>query len=185
MHIPYFLNLYAIAIAMDKNKLSYGKSTIGQHFALWFTVLGLLSLLFVLITSPNIFIHYNNSGDYFYLLLIPSIILVGLYLIVLLLSMTFKALGKDFLHGRAVPILMGIEFIFATVIIFANVDNTNFFYPLLLADFLVNTKVFKEANDTSFVIYIKGIATKEHDSFVNLMQNVFPLYFKDVSVVFD
>ena len=123
--IPYFLNLYAIAIAMDKNKLSYGKSTIGQHFALWFTVLGLLSLLFVLITSPNIFIHYNNSGDYFYLLLIPSIILVGLYLIVLLLSMTFKALGKDFLHGRAVPILMGIEFIFATVIIFANVDNTN------------------------------------------------------------
>ena len=67
----------------------------------------------------------------------------------------------------------------------ANVDNTNFFYPLLLADFLVNTKVFKEANDTSFVIYIKGIATKEHDPFVNLMQNVFPLYFKDVSVVFD
>ena len=36
-------DLYAIAIAMDKNKLSYGKSTIGQHFALWFTVLGLLS----------------------------------------------------------------------------------------------------------------------------------------------
>lgn len=125
LFIPYFLNLYAACIAMDKNNLGLGKSKLAKYFGLGFMTIGLMTMVYVLMVSPDVFIHYKNTSTYFYLLLIPSIIAIALYVIVLLLSITFKMLDKDFLHGKAVPILIFAEFIFASIIIFANVDNTN------------------------------------------------------------
>lgn len=123
--IPYFLNLYAIAIAMHQNDFSLGNH-VASKYATVFTILaGLCCLIYVLYFSPSLFIHYNNSGNYFYLLLIPALIALSLYLLVLLLSVTEKMFGKDRIHKRAVPILIFAEFVFATVIIFANVDNTS------------------------------------------------------------
>jgi hypothetical protein len=122
--IPYFLNLYGVAIAMHENNFSLGESKTSKYFSLFIILAGVCCLIYVLIFSPSIFIHYKNTGNYFYLLLIPALISVSLYLIVLLLSITEKMMGKDRIHKRAVPILIFAEFVFATVIIFANVDNT-------------------------------------------------------------
>lgn len=67
----------------------------------------------------------------------------------------------------------------------ASVDNTGLFYPLLMADFLVNTKVFKETNDaSSFVIAIMEVKESDDNPFVRSMKTVFNDYFKDVPVQF-
>lgn len=122
--IPYFLNLYAVAIAMNKTDLGLGESFIAKYAGLVVLMAGLISMVFVFIYSPSIFIHYKNTGDYFYLLLIPSIVFLSACFILLLLSITFKMLGKESFHKKAMPILIFTEFIFASVIIFANASNT-------------------------------------------------------------
>ena len=66
---------------------------------------------------------------------------------------------------------------------YAKVDNTVLFYPLLFADFLVNTKVLKECNDAEFVIVIDE-ADNDNDPFVHLMKTAFKEYYKDVPVHF-
>ena len=66
----------------------------------------------------------------------------------------------------------------------ASVDNTGLFYPLLMADFLVNTKVFKEADDTPFVIAIMEVKESDDDPFVYLMNTVFKEYYRNVPVEF-
>ena len=123
--IPYFLNLYAAAIAMNQTNLKATGSKVGLYITILMIALGLISMVYVLMLSPSVFIHYKNVGDYFYLLLIPSLVAISLYLLILLITLSFKLRGKDFLHGRAIPILIFLEFIFATIIIFANVDNTS------------------------------------------------------------
>ena len=65
----------------------------------------------------------------------------------------------------------------------SKVDNTVLFYSLLFADFLVNTKVFKECDNTDFVIVIDE-ADNDNAPFVHLMKTAFKEYYKDVPVHF-
>ncbi len=53
-----------------------------------------------------------------------------------------------------------------------------------MADFLVNTKVFKDTNDASFVIAIMEVKESDDNPFVRSMKTVFNDYFKDVPVQF-
>lgn len=68
-------------------------------------------------------------------------------------------------------------------IYYAKVDNTVLFYPLLFADFLVNTKVFKDCDNIEFVIVIDE-ADNDNDPFVYIMKTAFKEYYKDVPVHF-
>ena len=67
---------------------------------------------------------------------------------------------------------------------FAKVDNTVLLYPLLLADFLVTTKVFRETNTGILVIVIDEVKDTDENPFVYLMKTVFKEYYKDVPVQF-
>ena len=67
---------------------------------------------------------------------------------------------------------------------FAKVDNTVLLYPLLLADFLVTTKVFRETNTGILVIVIDEVKDTDENPFVHLMKTTFKEYYKDVPVQF-
>lgn len=127
--IPYMLNIYAMAISMNKNNMMVGDRNIIKFFPLLILFAGLLSLTLTLILSPSVFIHYKSTDPLFYLILIPSIILNLAYIVILVLSFIFEHLNKNtkLLH-KLLPITIFVECLFAGAIIFLNADNTSTYY---------------------------------------------------------
>ena len=73
-----------------------------------------------------------------------------------------------------------------TFIYRSKADNTGLFYPLLLADYLVNVKVFKDTMPAETVLMINieltGKTQTDKDPFVHLMNTVFKNYFGEIKV---
>jgi len=68
----------------------------------------------------------------------------------------------------------------------SKVDNTKLFYPLLLADYLVNVKEFKDTMPAETVLKIRieltGRTETDKDAFAYLMNTAFKDYFGDIEV---
>ncbi len=133
--IPYMINFYAMAIAMNKNDFKIGNINIIKIFPFVFMILGLATMIYMLIKAdPSLFFHYfkqENGNDiyneYYNPIAIGSIVCISIYLILLIAAFILQSLKKDhkFIY-KLVPITIFAECIFALVICFSSVGTTDY-----------------------------------------------------------
>ena len=127
--IPYMINLYGMAIAMDKNDLKVGDNPYLNLCPIIFLLLGLGTIIFTLINAPEYYIHYKREDLFFYPILIGSAICITIYLILLIISFILKLKKKNI--NILKKIFLGVifsEVIFAGIMIFCNADDANDYY---------------------------------------------------------
>lgn len=127
--IPYMINLYGMAMALDKNDLKVGDNPYLNLCPIIFLVLGLATIIFTIVVAPEYYIHYKREDFFFYPILIGSAICITIYLVLLIISFILKIKKKDTKIIR--KIFLGAffcEVIFAGVMIFCNVDDANSYY---------------------------------------------------------
>lgn len=123
--IPYFFNLYAMSLSMDKDSFKVSQNRFIKYIPLAILLIGFTITLYVLLYDPKIFIHYNKNDSYFYLILIPTIIFISVYIIVFLFAISKEIIkGRTKIYYKLLPFLIFLEFIFAAFIIFSSVENT-------------------------------------------------------------
>ena len=127
--IPYMINLYGMAMAMNKNDLKVGDNPYLNLCPIIFLLLGLGTIVFTLIQAPEYYIHYKREDFFFYPILIGSAICITIYLILLIISFIFKYKNKN--RNILKKIFLGTifaEVVFAGVMIFCNADDANDYY---------------------------------------------------------
>lgn len=127
--IPYIFNMYAMALAMDENDFAIGKNKLSKLIPICVTLLGLITLTFVIVKDPDIFIHYNKADFFFYPILGVSIAILSIYLIIYIVYAILALLNIDFKVIKTItPLMIFAECVFAAVLIFCNIDNTSSWY---------------------------------------------------------
>lgn len=127
--IPYMINLYGMAVAMDKNDLKVGDNPYLNIFPMVFLILGLITIIYTLIVAPEYYIHYKTTDLFFYPILVGSAICIVLYLILLIISFIFKLKKKNLkVIKRSFYIILACEVIFAGFMIFNNAYDANDYY---------------------------------------------------------
>jgi len=127
--IPYLINFYGMAIAMDKNDFKIGNKNFVKYIPLGFLILGLSTLIFVLVTNPDIYIHYEVGSIYYNPILIGSIIFIGIYICLLIAASVIQACKKDpKVIYKIIPGVIFAEAIFAIVIAFSTYGGSNLYY---------------------------------------------------------
>ena len=137
--IPFMLNFYGMAIGLDtmskrvfdENKDSFPLFKIIPFI---FLVIGLLALLYALLIDQNIhteryFIHYTLNSDFFYPILIISIVLISLYIIFILLmivSQFIKKIRLIKLAASSILLVIVLEVIYSLIISFCDTGSTSF-----------------------------------------------------------
>ena len=71
--IPYMLNIYAMAMAMDHMDFKLGNHNIFKIIPTIILITGITALFYVIIATPEIFIHYKNDETIFLPLLLISV----------------------------------------------------------------------------------------------------------------
>ncbi len=127
--IPLLINLYAAIMAMDKKSFNLGVKPWTKIAPLIVTALGFGTLLMVLITKTDLFMHYSESSYFFYPILIGSIVILGAYLIIMFLIIIFEIM-KKYKALRVLyvilPMTIIVEAFYAGFITFSNVGSTNY-----------------------------------------------------------
>ena len=130
--IPYMINIYAMARGMNEMNMRVGKYNFVKIFPFIILVIGLFMNVFVLINNPDIFIHYNKGEDnYFYPILIGSIIFILVYLLILFLLFLLQVFKKKRainIFSKLLVITIFGEVIFAGIINFSNIGSTDYLY---------------------------------------------------------
>ena len=130
--IPYMINIYAMARGMNQMGMKVGKYNFVKIFPFIILVISLYTSIFILINNPDIFIHYKAGEDeYFYPIVIGSLIFIGIYLLILLILFLVQLFGKRRLIDIFTKILITTifgELIFAMIINFSNVGSTDYLY---------------------------------------------------------
>ncbi|MGM9969215.1 MAG: hypothetical protein ACI35S_02335 [Anaeroplasma sp.] len=125
--IPYLINLYAIAMAMNKHNYEFGRFNIIKIFPTIVLIFGIATMVYVLICSPDLYIHYTKDSDYFYPIVIASIILMIIYLALIILAFIYQAFERKVnVIYKIVPIVIFAECIFSLVITFSSVGGTSY-----------------------------------------------------------
>lgn len=143
--IPYMLNIYAMAMGMSDMEFKIGNKSILKLFPMIILILGVSLLTYVLITDPEIFIHYHKSDEVFYPLLIIGIVFNSIYVLLLLAAFILHLLKintKAFI--LTTEIIIFLEIIFAGVLIFVNTGNTNNYYMYAKNKLYSEKEHFKE-----------------------------------------
>lgn len=123
--IPYMINFLAMAYAMDYNDFKIGDNKYLKIVPIIFLAVGLVALCYVMATSPDIYMHYTKTDDFFYPILIPSIIFILLYLAIIIISFVLQIFKKQFNLQHFIPVVIFLECIFAGVIMFTYIENTS------------------------------------------------------------
>lgn len=124
--IPYMINLLAMAYGMDNLDLGIAKRKWYKLIPLA-VMLGAISMYaFVLKKAPDLFMHYKRSDEFFYYILIPSLIIAILYALIMLYSFVADFIPKCRFNGlKLIYGVIIIELIFAGIIMFTYIDNTS------------------------------------------------------------
>lgn len=162
--IPYMFNIYAMATAMDKDEFAVGKRKHAQLIPLFTVLAGFVTLLYVVIKDPKIFIHYSKSDILFYPILVISLVILGAYLILLLINYLLKLRNNNFpLFKKVVPWLLCLESILACALILGNIDNTSSHYynnKKLLTEMKSNLYSYGYRDNSGYRININDNSTK-------------------------
>ena len=127
--IPYMLNFYAMGLAMDKKDFKVGDNNFIKIAPLIVLIAGFITLSLVVITNPEIFIHYSQGDAYFYPILIGTLIFIGIYILLLLLGFIFQLIKKYKLLKLSYTLIMLVifgEVVFSGVITFSNVGSRDY-----------------------------------------------------------
>ncbi|UKI50917.1 MAG: hypothetical protein L6U99_06180 [Clostridium sp.] len=118
-----------MALAMDENDFAIGKNKLSKLIPICVTLLGLITLTFVIVKDPDVFIHYNKADFFFYPILGVSIAILSIYLIIYIVYAILALLNIDFKVIKTItPLMIFAECVFAAVLIFCNIDNTSSWY---------------------------------------------------------
>ena len=125
--IPYMINFYAMALAMDKYDFKFSSNSYMKILPIIFMSLGLSTMLYVLIAKPEIYFHYPKTDRYFNPIVIGSIVFISILIILLLLGIILEKLKKNssFIY-RLIPFTIFAEAIFASVIAFSTIGSHNY-----------------------------------------------------------
>ena len=124
--IPYLINFYGMAIAMDKNDFKIGEKKFVKYIPSIFLVLGLSTLIYVLINKPDIYIHYDLDSVYYYPILIGSIVFIAAYIALIIAAGVIETCKKDSkIIYKIIPGVIFAEAIFACVIAFSTYGGGN------------------------------------------------------------
>lgn len=127
--IPYMLNIYAMALGMSDMEFKLGKKNIIKIFPMIILSVGIFMLSFVLIKNPDVFIHYHVDDQFYYPILITSIVLNSLYVLILLVAFIFKIFKKESnVFIIIFKVILFVEVLFAGTVIFINTGNSNSYY---------------------------------------------------------
>ncbi len=127
--IVYMINIYAMAIGMNKFNFRIGKHNFVKIFPTIILILGLLSIVFIITYNPDIYIHYDVTDQYYYPILIGSLILISIYLLILISSFLFQIFKLERLIKISTSILVLVifgEVIFAGIVDFSTVGSRNY-----------------------------------------------------------
>ena len=129
--IPFLINLYAVAYAMNTKSYNLGTKPFQKILSLLLMALGLGTILVVLITNNSMFMHYDTNDYYYYPILIGSAVFISIYIVITLLLIFLeifkKYKGLRFLYGL-LPIIIFGECIYSGSITFSNIGNEYFIY---------------------------------------------------------
>ena len=134
--IPFIFNLLTACNAMDKCnfKLFEAKdksltNKLNLVLPLVALAVAFILVLFTLIKNPEYFIHYDatTTSDYFFKgILIPSAIFIGIYILLILLPLGIKSLGKyKEYFAKLIPLTVLCELIFGLVIVLISIGSTS------------------------------------------------------------
>ena len=127
--IPLLINLYAAAMAMNKKSFNIGVKPYTKILPIILLALGFGTLLMVLITKTDLFMHYKPDDDYFYPILIGSLIFIGIYLLLMLIIIIFEIIKKYKalrIMYFVLPLVIFAEAIFSGVITFSSVGSQTY-----------------------------------------------------------
>ncbi len=149
--IPLLINLYAAGYAMNKKSFNIGVKPYTKILPLLVISAGFATLLMVLITKTDLFMHYTETSYYFYPILIGSLIFLGIWIIIMFIIITFeifkkyKALKIIYI---IIPILLFGEAFYAGFVTFSNVGSTSY---------LKNVNVLKDEKNHLYELGYKDI----------------------------
>ena len=129
--IPFLINLYAVAYAMNTKSYNLGTKPFQKLLSLILLALGLGTILMVLITKTDLFMHYDASDYYFYPILVTSAVFITIYIIItfliIFLEIFRKYKGLRFIYAL-IPFVILAECIFSGSITFSNIGNEYYVY---------------------------------------------------------
>jgi len=131
--IPYLINVYAMAVGMNKTGFVIGERKVLSFIPVLMMLVGFGFLFYTVIKSPDLFIHYRAEGQdgdsskFFYGILVTELIFIGLYLVLLVLPHTFNFFQKynKYITG-SIPFVIGLEVIFAAIITFCSLGSESY-----------------------------------------------------------
>ena len=127
--IPLLINLYAAGYAMDKKSFNIGVKPYAKILPLLIIAAGFATLLMVLITKTDLFMHYSNTNYFYYPILIGSLVILGIWIIVMFIIIIFE-IFKKYKALRVIyviiPIILIGEAFYAGFITFSNVGSTSY-----------------------------------------------------------
>ena len=129
--IPFLINLYAVAYAMNTKSYNLGTKPFQKLLSLILLALGLGTILMVLITKTDLFMHYDASDYYFYPILVTSAVFITIYIIItfliIFLEIFRKYKGLRFIYAL-IPFVILAECVFSGSITFSNIGNEYYVY---------------------------------------------------------
>ena len=126
--IPYMINLYAVGYAMDKYNFKFGNKLFIKFILITFIAAALCFLLYIVIKNPDKFIHYPVDDEYYYPILIGSIIFLGIYLlltIILTILNIFKKSRASDVIIKLFPLVLVFELLFAGLIDYSSCGSNS------------------------------------------------------------
>ena len=149
--IPLLINLYAAAMAMNKKSFNIGVKPYTKILPLILIAAGFGTLLMVLITKTDLFMHYNDTNYFYYPILIGALAFLGIYIIIMFLIIIFEII-KKYKALRVLyvilPILILGEAFYSGFITFSNIGDVNY---------LKNTTTLKNEKEHLYEIGYKDI----------------------------
>ena len=125
--IPYLINFYAMALAMNKYDFRFSDNKYMKLLPIIFMSLGLGTMIYVLVANPEIYFHYSRGDKYFNPIVIGSITFISILIILLLAGIILEHLKRNdrFIY-RLIPFTIFAEAIFAAVIAFSTIGSHNY-----------------------------------------------------------
>ena len=134
MFIPFMFNFLAMAYGFDRRRTRMGKSLRGDWVTLAASGLGAGLLIYILIDAPDLFMHYKRTDDYFYWIVIPSLVLACVYFVVSGFSLLRRLLSKKMPVLSKIPVtlllyaLIILEVVYSSLVVFSHIENSSVKY---------------------------------------------------------
>ncbi len=130
--IPYTFNILAAGYSANYT-FNLNKTKLENIIPIITLGVGLILLIFVFNTNPEIFEHYAKDStnsinkSYFYLLLIGEIIFISIYLLNLIIPFVIKLFKPNHIQKiNFIPLVISCELIFALYVIFSTTGSTSY-----------------------------------------------------------